>query len=851
MRLSSLVASLCILSSCAPKGVDLQLEPLGTQEVFSNLEKEEHVHVLKDDDHLQFTDDLGQIKLRSTNIGSVKKGDVLVGNASNPVLLKVASDVTQEKDGSLSMRTKLAKFSDLSEQDFQVSVVAAPHIRTDKSQAKSHDSMPSGIITQATGVESNDKFRFDDKGNIHIQDLNLYHFKLGKSGTLAEMKTGLKKSSKLEQNLKISNAGEGEFSAKISAARFHFHPTFRSKYSFSGAKIKDLNTRLDMKFIYEMEIIYNNTSAIKMDLSYELLPQIKVPIRIPGAVPVYIDLEIDLPAGIRVSASKANEVRVKYKGQYNIFSEMSYDVASGLTSHGDQGFLEKENKIIDDSTSNTYSAELYLEPKLSARFYRVLGPYAYFTPYVKAEVEKPAKAQRHELFMGLRGGMGLQVSEPIFMSNILDLSSPDLFNVYRSWDIFSESSDEKLRITKQDIKPKAKEKIFVSELTAEGFFVFKLADPELKNSVGFTITQQPKNGFMIPAPGFHQTGRIYYFPKNKKDKFDSFSFSVDRNGLKSDSHKVAIELADDILEYNNREKFGATTSSVEVAYASPYQREGYAKHYQIGGDAIFLASRINTQKIPGMRLSGHNQLQLSIPTRGSLRTQTVHTNDIKVSRSGLVEIPNVFSKKIKTNISDIENFVYNFSFCKPVLEEAVQQYFDESSLVLDCQNSTRPRTEFTMIQINHELQLGFLNEKLNGSKTTRGLAPSSYGLLELSRKEAKFSLYLAKSIEVANRNIYELNELELRDLNEIRNLESITDRTTVDRENIDQEGLSDFLNESIQTQLNDLKKRLEEIKFLRQYYLPIRQKNTFMEGMVHSEDMHEEEYRNFEEPMAM
>jgi hypothetical protein len=448
--------------------------------------------------------------------------------------------------------------------------------------------------------------------------------------------------------------------------------------------------------------------------------------------------------------------------------------------------------------------------------------------------------------MGLRGGMGLQVSEPIFLSNILDLSSPDLFNLYRSWDIFSESTDEKQKISKEDIKPKAKEKIYVSELTPEGFFVFKLADPELANSVGFSITEQPKNGFMIPAPGFNQTGNIYYFPKNTEEKVDSFSFRVDRNGLKSDSHKVEIELADDILEYNKKDKFGASTSSVQVAYSSPYQREDYAKHYQIGGDPQVFASINYFDKEPGIKLVGHNSLNVNIPTGSNVMSRTIFANEIKVSRLGLIEIPNVLSSNSKKSPQEIENFIYGFSFCNPLNRSLVEKYFEANSLVLECSNSTQTTGEFTMIVLNHDIQLGFPNLKNNNDNSKFHFYPTNYGIVSLFHRENTYAMARAKILDATKQNSEELSENEWKALEKINSLEAIDiDENKAENKRYEEDA-NKILNKSLPDQLASLEDMLEEIKFLREMYLPSYNKEIFLEGMVSSENRHHEEAFNFE-----
>lgn len=569
-----------ILTACPPsehhrKVLDtsfLKLGKPGESKSKSDIPKAEHLVVLEGEQKIKFVDDAGLVEVSGLT-KNLEKGQILVGNTTSQSLLEVMEVVEQgTATKPAKVKTRLAKVSQLSK---------------DKEASFSYEVTPK-IVEEDSELQTVGSYKVNSEdGALELEDIEFYSFTATKEGKLTQK--GLKVMGGLakQQEFKVNKLSQGEFKAVIKKGRVELTPTFRTNAKFNWGKPQKVESRIDALMKYKFEIEYTFSGAGNFSVISDLLPGKKIPIRIPGAVPVYLDVEIKIPAGIKFNSHAAGTFSIRYEGSYSFATHLTYDPKTGLNKVVHQDYTTDDMVVHRPRSEASVSAEFYLEPKITTRLYRVLGPYAYLHPYLKGKVEFPLKKKQDELYMGITGGVGLQVSEPVFQSTLLDLNSGPLFDVYRSWDLVEPSPvANKKADVKATLANKKAESFRIGSITPEGFVVIHLKDETDSRLINFRIIERPTRGILVLADNFTSTGKVYYYPLSKdlNQLEDGFTYYISDGKEVGEPQRIALNLTKGLVTELQQPRFALTNNSVNMSFTGPAENEGKVQHFQVGGE---------------------------------------------------------------------------------------------------------------------------------------------------------------------------------------------------------------------------------------------------------------------------
>ncbi|MCB0422350.1 MAG: hypothetical protein KDD61_15230, partial [Bdellovibrionales bacterium] len=575
----------------------LNLGKAGEVKSASNIPEAEHLVVLSKNQTLRFMDDAGLVEIDPIN-KKLEPGQIIVGNESEPTLLEVIK-VVSENGSNVQVQTKLAKASQLSK---------------DNEASFSYEATPE--ISSEGAFETTGSIKINDDAVIELEDVEFYSFTAESKGRISKSVNVFGKL-KRDHQFDVQSLDQGDFKAVIKKGKLKLIPTFRSQAQFSWGKPKKIDSQIDALLQYEFEIEFSYTGKGNFTVTTDIIPKQKIPVRIPGPVPVFVDIEMQVPAGIKFSSQAGGSLTVKYEGSYAFASKLTYDPKSGVNKVVQQDFTTDQMIVKRPENEASVSAEFFLEPKVMSRLYRVLGPYAYLHPYIKGQVLFPLKRHQDDLFMGITGGVGLQVSEPVFQSELLNLKSGSLFNVYQSWDLVAPLPvAPKAEGVEKTLANKKQEAFTVSSLTPEGFVVIHLKDKTDERLLNFRLIQGTTRGLLVPADSFASTGKVYYFPlmKDAAQAEDQFSYYISDGKTVGEPQTVKLTVSPAIIEGLKKPRFSITSNSVKMSFSGPSQNEDKVPHFRVGEElrsayvhvnanvppveAILLASGLEVSKVP-------------------------------------------------------------------------------------------------------------------------------------------------------------------------------------------------------------------------------------------------------------
>ena len=613
---------LCCLAaiSCSKKNTDhfdssfLKLGSPGKTSGTSTFTQQDHLHLIESDQNFKFLDDHGLVEIESPS-RAFKIGDIIIGPTANPMLLRVV-EVISSSGARAKLKTELGHLADLNRTgpaSLQLETTpqwTAPGL----SQSLNH-----GAISASDSVDKN--ISVNDQGEVQFRNLTLFDLEipenvnldLAKISSLGDQFEGAAPSQTIRQRTKLT----GHLKAKIIRGAFKVTPTFRLDSEFSGPVPQKMTSRFDSLLSYHFTVEYDFKGKGQAVLSTKLLPTFKLPYIIPGPVPVYTEVRFDLSAGIRVSADQDGKVQVSYRGQYAFAGELSYQRGKALQKSSQSDFETLESALTPTMMGATLSTELFLEPRVSMSLYRVLGPYAYMKPYLRGELKQPLLKDQDDLYIGVSGGLGIQVSEPVFDSQLLALDSGNIFDLHFGLDLLgpnsSQTNKEELELTtsESDAKP-----LSISTITKEGFVLIHLAQADDPRLTTFELLESSSQGFLIPTRHFPVTGELYYFPAvfgdNTKDRF---TFRRRLGDQTSPPIEVHLKISESLIATAKRPRFSRLTNSVEVtSSASGYTAfESRVPQHYFGAPTIDL-SESHFHQSPESFLSEYASILSPIPS---------------------------------------------------------------------------------------------------------------------------------------------------------------------------------------------------------------------------------------------
>ena len=192
--------------------------------------------------------------------------------------------------------------------------------------------------------------------------------------------------------------------------------------------------QMDMLMIFDLVIEIESTGNVVFNFTKNLMPPITVMIPIAG---VWVDVSFDIPASFIMDASITGKATFEYRREQFLHVEMEYSVWSGF---GRDWWTDPplEEKQVTLEAMGTIDAKLSLQPRVTVKLISLLGPFIVIEPYVRGVLALeyiPSTgsydwiANQDDLYLGLSGFAGLDIP----LAN--DLRTPDLFNIYLSWDL--------------------------------------------------------------------------------------------------------------------------------------------------------------------------------------------------------------------------------------------------------------------------------------------------------------------------------------------------------------------------------------------------------------------------------
>lgn len=520
-------------------------------------------HKLEANEEIRFIDDKGAVEILHRRGRTFKVGDMIVGNEKQRLLLKV-KEVRTIGAANSTLLTQLGMMTDLlnPERNSMVKIETTPVFTTSD--------------LQKPEAEKSGRLEVDDQGQVVMENVEIFDLNFDDK---AGLKFGLNKIlgvpvDSLRDKLNVSGVAAGRYRAVINKATVHVVPTFRNHYRWSGLKPEELYSKIDAQLKYRMDVTYDVAGKVELTALFDLFKKKLVTVVVPaGNVPVYVDIELALPIGITLNADAKGSVRVVYEAEYAFTSELRYTESAGVKATGDQGAQVLRHEMSSESGQLNLSGELFLQPEVTARFYRVLGPQAYLQPYVRAEWEANPTAGKKDLFAGVGGGVGLEVSEPLLLTQLFSLDSGRIFNFHDGWDLMGGSGAPKEKSPYEVASNQT-----LNKLTNEGFVVLDFSSSSLPPGTRFLLDSGAKQGFVVPSQNFFLDGKLFYYPNAKADE-DYLKVSFLLPDGSKDSREVKLSVSAEVKAKAGEEKFSRSSNSVAAAYGHPREFQDKVPHH--------------------------------------------------------------------------------------------------------------------------------------------------------------------------------------------------------------------------------------------------------------------------------
>ncbi len=557
---------ICLISlifvGCSKKNkpFKVNLGTPGKSEVVNDIPDNDKIHTLESSEEIIFKNDNGLADVKHDNKRTLKEGDLIIGNDDQKLLLKVKKVIGVNEDtGSTEVELRQSRLDELvGESSATVNIETTPIYEANDLEE---------LNTKATQSNPNQKssFHVDDKGKITISNLELFSFNLNNSG---QVEAGLNKVMGVivdnpYDKFSMSGSAGGLYKATINEAVIEVIPTLRSKANWKLGSINQLETKFDTRVKYRIDMTFDLAGQISMEGLIDFLPKKVIPIKV-GAPPIYVDIELGIPAGVKVKAAKSGKTRIVYETEYEFYSTMSYKKGEGVSTEKDQKVTISETNIDTANPSTKVEAELFLKPQVTARLYRVIGPYAYLKPYVRGEVDWPSTEKKDDLYVGVTGGVGIELSEPVFLNSIVSYDSGDIFNYYKSFDIDKLGGAQK----PIDYQGPDENDIQVNQLGPEGFVLVKLKEKAGQDDLRYELVESTKTGLIVPADDFYFSGELYYYPLSHSQSETFQVRLLGRNGDNQITH-VKLGVSESVIKKVSGDRFSMTSNSIRVTTESP------------------------------------------------------------------------------------------------------------------------------------------------------------------------------------------------------------------------------------------------------------------------------------------
>jgi len=566
--------------------IDLRLGEPGKTEVINELPANDNVKTLDDNETITFTSDDGGAIITHNSSREINVGDIIIANPEQRYLVRVKEVLTRES-GRTQTVLRQARIDD-------IVGVQSGSLKIESTPVYDLEDISRLERLAKTRLGSSEAFyEVDNKGRVLIRNLELFSVDINSDGRIsggANKIMGIPMTKPYER-FTVTSAVGGKYRAVVNEAIIEIVPTLRSESEWKSSKISHLQTRIDTKVRYRVDITYEAAGEIQMEALIDaFMPKKVIPFRVAGPTPVYLDIELSVPAGASIKASKEGKTRVIYESEYDFFTTMTYDEKSGITTDKDQRVAIKDTRIETTQSDTKLEAEIFLKPQVTARLYRVVGPYAYLKPYVRGEIQWPSTEKKDDLFVGVTGGVGIELSEPIFVSQLVSYDSGKLFDFFQSFDL-DKSGSEPAQVYK--VGQRLQTTVNVDEVGPEGFVRFKLKEHLEDGFLRYELIEPTRTGLILPSESFYMDGDLFYYPM-PHSRNETFKVRVYGKNNSFEDVEIAINVASQVTQDVSQDRYGLTTNSYQVSNGNPNEFKNQVPSYNLGGFTLRVAEgRVN------------------------------------------------------------------------------------------------------------------------------------------------------------------------------------------------------------------------------------------------------------------
>lgn len=580
--------------------INLQLVPLGQSTLSTDLPTSDRVKPLSAQETVEFVTDQGEALIKHTPGKAFQVGDILVGNEAQRFLVRI-KEIKTVGSGETKVVLQQAQMEEIigKSAEGQVELVTAPVYTVEdlnKETAKVKDQLIKGPEFSEMDLDPQVKphasFQVDPNGAVSVQNLELFSAQIDDHGNLIHQDSrvfgvpvsSLSFSAGVNDRLQVKGS-KGLHKATLNNATIKIHPTFRSSMKWSWGLLRKMATRFDAEVTYKIDITYETSGELKLESLIDFLPTKVIPIRVPGTPPVYVDVEMKIPAGISIEATKQGRTRVIFETSYKFYADLKYNRGEPVAVDKAQVVDVQQKTIVTDEEDAKIVAEFFLKPSIKTRFYRVLGPYAYLRPYVREEIDWPSQSKKDDLYFGVTGGVGVDVSEPVFQKDYFNFDSGDIFNFRQSVDIDGNGAKgqnaQELQVSTNLYD---ENKVEVKSINDEGFVKFNLRQSSSSSTSNqrFELVQRPQSGRLIPSEHFFMSGILYYYPVKGNPAQEFMVVRVyGKNGVFRD-HKIDINISAPVLAEVGKERFANSSNSYSSTYTGGEVRASLVPSVHLG-----------------------------------------------------------------------------------------------------------------------------------------------------------------------------------------------------------------------------------------------------------------------------
>jgi len=469
----------------------------------------------------------GTITLSGRARGAYAVDDVLIGDADLRIAKKVLA--VHERGRSTVLRVADAPLSDVLAPGASFTFQLKPDWSTASRSARG--------VADGRGLDQND---IDANGVIDLSNVSLLDLSVDADGVVdwagsTLMGAAMAPEARPEA-LRHGRFAEGRTTADVKSGSLKVLPRWDLTYEADSRGGVSVSGTLQAHVVVDLEIEFVATGAVDCHFRGDLLPRLSVPVSTPTDPPVHLDLELEVPAGVRIAADAAGQLTLKCRSEYTLQANVSYDSVNGFSIDEtvDKAYGARE---VTPTADGTLSAELYLAPATGVRIYTRTGPRMWLNAYARAEATNTPAANADDLFVGLAGGVDLDSSASTLGNN--DPKSGRLFTscvTHDRWDLLGPQDGGAANNA-----PLATAVSSEASNSADAPRLLQLAASDADGDfLYYAVATQPAHGSVVHLNP--STGEAFHRPSAGFSGADSFTFLASDGLAQSQPATVTLEV---------------------------------------------------------------------------------------------------------------------------------------------------------------------------------------------------------------------------------------------------------------------------------------------------------------------